>query len=235
MKVNLFSIFILFLASFATLANDEPQTPSVSALSKLAEDAVLQKLTVPDNAKINIQPILLDGRVSAPRCASAVTAVLATDRAIGRNNTVKLSCDSPDLDYPWQIYVSVKVDIMFPVVVANEILAAGDLVTSPQISIKYIEQSSLRGQQFADTDEIVGARVKRRVAKDAPIFANNLCFVCKGDTVSIYARSDAFTIKTLGEALSDGNLHDNIRVKNITSDKELDAQVSGIGEVEIKM
>ena len=217
------------------MADDNAVTPSLSAISSLAKAAVSNKLDVPANAKVDITPQNLDSRLTPPRCLGPVVAELASDREIGRNNTVKLSCDSPDLAYPWQVYISVRVDILFPVVVANEILSAGELISDNQISVRYVEQSTLRGQQFNETSEITGTRVKRRVAKDAPIFANNLCFVCKGDAVSIYARTANLTIKTLGEALSDGNLNDTIRVKNANSNKQLDARVTGIGEVEVRM
>ena len=89
--------------------------------------------------------------------------------------------------------------------------------------------------QFSDTNQLTGVRVKRRVAKNYPIFANNLCFVCKNDTVSIYVRSNNFVLKTVGEALQDGNIGDQIRIKNSSSNKELDAIITAIGEVEVRM
>ncbi|MGL5668094.1 MAG: flagellar basal body P-ring formation chaperone FlgA, partial [Shewanella sp.] len=160
---------------------------------------------------------------------------LASDREISRNNTVKVSCDTPDLTYPWQIFMSVRVDILFPVVVASETLAPGELISPTQVEIRYVDQNSLRGMQFSDTSQLTGVRVKRRVAKNFPIFANNLCFVCKNDSVSIYVRSSNFVLKTVGEALQDGNIGDQIRVKNSSSNKELDAIVTAIGEVEVRM
>ncbi|MBP6517785.1 flagellar basal body P-ring formation chaperone FlgA, partial [Shewanella sp.] len=104
-----------------------------------------------------------------------------------------------------------------------------------QVEVRYIEQNSLRGAEFDDPSKLAGVRVKRRVAKDNPILSNNLCFVCKNDSVSIYVRSGSFELKTVGEALQDGNKGDRIRVKNSSSNKELDAIVTGIGEVEVRM
>ncbi|NMH65532.1 flagellar basal body P-ring formation chaperone FlgA [Shewanella salipaludis] len=235
MKVNLLWLLITCFMPLAALAADEPVTPTISAIMAQTKAVVAKKITAPDNARVEITPLNLDSRLAPPRCSTAVTVELASDREISRNNTVKIGCNSPDLDYPWQVYVSVRVDILFPVVVATNILSAGDLITANELEIRYIDQTSLRGQQFAQPSEIVGTRVKHRVAMEAPILANNLCFVCKGDAISIFARSDAFEIKTLGEALRDGNLGDTIRVKNSHSGRELDARVSGIGEVEVRM
>lgn len=235
MKVNLV-YFLCVIALFLTsAANAAPEVPSVSAISELAKALINEKISVPANAKVEIAPQPIDNRLLPAQCASPIKVELASDREISRNNTVKVSCDTPDLAYPWQIFMSVRVDILFPVVVASETLAPGELISPTQVEIRYIDQNSLRGMQFSDTNQLSGVRVKRRVAKNFPIFANNLCFVCKNDSVSIYVRSSNFVLKTVGEALQDGNIGDQIRVKNSSSNKELDAIVTAIGEVEVRM
>jgi flagella basal body P-ring formation protein FlgA len=83
--------------------------------------------------------------------------------------------------------------------------------------------------------QLIGTRLKRRVSKDYPIFGSNICVVCKGDTVSIIARTEQFQIKTVGEAVEDGNLGQQIRVKNTRSNKTVDAIVTHVGEVQVKM
>ncbi|MEL4280125.1 MULTISPECIES: flagellar basal body P-ring formation chaperone FlgA [Shewanella] len=235
MKVNLVYFLSIIALSFATKANAEPVVPSISAISELAKALINEKISVPSNAKVEILPQTIDSRLLPSQCASPIRVELASDREISRNNTVKVSCDTPDLAYPWQIFMSVRVDILFPVVVASETLAPGELISPTQVEIRYVDQNSLRGMQFSDTSQLSGVRVKRRVAKNFPIFANNLCFVCKNDSVSIYVRSSNFVLKTVGEALQDGNIGDQIRVKNSSSNKELDAIVTAIGEVEVRM
>ena len=235
MKVNLV-YFLCVIALFLTsAANAAPEVPSVSAISELAKALINEKISVPANAKVEIAPQPIDNRLLPAQCASPIKVELASDREISRNNTIKVSCDTPDLAYPWQIFMSVRVDILFPVVVASETLAPGELISPTQVEIRYVDQNSLRGMQFSDTSQLSGVRVKRRVAKNFPIFANNLCFVCKNDSVSIYVRSSNFVLKTVGEALQDGNIGDQIRVKNSSSNKELDAIVTAIGEVEVRM
>ncbi|MFB2648962.1 MULTISPECIES: flagellar basal body P-ring formation chaperone FlgA [Alteromonadales] len=235
MKVNLVYFLSIIALSIATKANAEPVVPSISAISELAKALINEKISVPSNAKVEILPQTIDSRLLPSQCASPIRVELASDREISRNNTVKVSCDTPDLAYPWQIFMSVRVDILFPVVVASETLAPGELISPTQVEIRYVDQNSLRGMQFSDTSQLSGVRVKRRVAKNFPIFANNLCFVCKNDSVSIYVRSSNFVLKTVGEALQDGNIGDQIRVKNSSSNKELDAIVTAIGEVEVRM
>lgn len=235
MKVNLVHFLRIFVLFISTAANAETVVPSVSAISELAKALINEKIAVPANAKVDINPQTVDNRMLPAQCTSPIRVELASEREISRNNTIKVSCDTPDLAYPWQIFMSVRVDILFPVVVATETLAPGELISPSQVEIRYVDQNSLRGMQFSDTNQLTGVRVKRRVAKNYPIFANNLCFVCKNDTVSIYVRSNNFVLKTVGEALQDGNIGDQIRIKNSSSNKELDAIITAIGEVEVRM
>ena len=235
MKVNLVYFLSVFAFFISTASNAAPVAPSVSAISELAKALINEKILVPANAKVEILPQTIDNRLLPSQCSSPIHVELASEREISRNNTIKVSCDTPDLSYPWQIFMSVRVDILFPVVVASETLAPGELISPTQLEIRYVDQNNLRGMQFNDINQLSGVRVKRRVAKNYPIFANNLCFVCKNDAVSIYVRSNNFVLKTLGEALQDGNIGDQIRVKNSSSNKELDAIVTAIGEVEVRM
>jgi len=235
MKVYLLCFFYLLFNSLAVFANEEASVPSLSTISQLAEEVVRKKIQSEPNAKLLITPQNLEGRLTPPRCFTPITAELASEREIGRNNTVKIGCNSPDYDYPWQIYLSVRVEVMFPVVVSSEIISPDTLLSESQLRIEYIDQYSLRGQFYADINDVLGSKTKRRINKGTPILNSHLCFVCKGDAVSIYANSQNLQIKTLGEAMRDGNIGESIRVKNANSNRELEATVIGVGEVEVRM
>jgi flagella basal body P-ring formation protein FlgA len=235
MKVFFLCFLCSMTFSWPVYAREEILTPSLSTIYALAKEAVAKKIEANANAKVHITPQNLEGRLSPPRCYPPINVELASERAISRNNMVKLSCNSPDYDYPWQMYLSVQVEIQYPVVVANELLSPDQIIDQHHLQVMYVDQYSLKGQFFSDTNTLIGSRVKRRVAKDSPVLSNNLCFVCKGDTVSIYARTANIQIKTLGEALRDGNLDEVIRVRNSNTSKQFDAIVIGVGEVEVRM
>nr|WP_228730427.1 flagellar basal body P-ring formation chaperone FlgA [Shewanella yunxiaonensis] len=235
MKLNLAYIFLAIVAFSSKTLAQPAVVPDISAIQALAKETVAKKLEAPASANVTITPQTIDSRILIPRCASPVRAELASDREISRNNTVKISCDSPDLDYPWQIYLSVRVDISYPVVVAKETLAPGELLSAAQLEVRYIDQYSVNGEQFSNVDQLIGTRLKRRVSKDYPIFVSNICFVCKGDSVSIIAKTAQFQIKTVGVAEEDGNLGEQIRVKNAQSNKMIEAVVTHVGEVRVNM
>jgi flagella basal body P-ring formation protein FlgA len=62
-----------------------------------------------------------------------------------------------------------------------------------------------------------------------------LCFVCKGDKVTIMAVSVGLSLKVSGIAQQDGNLGDTIRVQNASSKKIVSATVSSTREVSIQI
>lgn len=235
MKVIFLCLFCLLFNSLAVNANELAAIPSLSTISDMAEEEVRNKIQVEETAKVSVTVQNIDGRLTPPRCYPPIKAELASERDIARNNTVKISCNTPDYDYPWQMYLSVRVEIAFPVVVAAEVIAPNSILLPEMLTIEYIDQYSLRGQFFAQTNQVSGTRVKRRIAKNAPILNNQLCFVCKGDAVSIYAKTDNLEIKTLGEALKDGNIGESITIKNINSNKQIEATVVGVGEVVVRM
>ncbi|MBV7314768.1 flagellar basal body P-ring formation chaperone FlgA [Shewanella sp. NIFS-20-20] len=229
-----FNLVLLGIANAQTPAAITVR-PTLADIYQLAISAVQQKIIPVAGSQVNIEPHPLSDRINVPLCRGEVQAEVASDRAIGRNNTVKVSCDSPELDYPWQIFMAVKVEVNFPVVIAKRPINVGELLTADMLDIALIEQTQLRGEQSSEIESLLGSRSKRRLGQGSPVFIDNLCFVCEGDSVTIIAKSQNFTIRTHGYAQSDGIPGEHIRIKNANSHKMLSAVVTGVGTVEIRM
>ncbi|MGL4713409.1 MAG: flagellar basal body P-ring formation chaperone FlgA, partial [Shewanella sp.] len=63
MKVNIvcfFSLFVLFMPAFASA---QSIVPTVSAISELAKALILEKISVPANAKVDISPQMVEARM----------------------------------------------------------------------------------------------------------------------------------------------------------------------------
>lgn len=228
------SLLFLLLPKFA-IGNNIATTPTLSALTTIAIAAIEKKIVVPKGAKVKITPQAIHSAQYIPTCSGPIDAHLASNRAIKRNNTVKITCVSPELDYPWQLFLNVRVDILFPVVVSKRLLGTAQIIDKTDVKMAYIEKSSLRGQQQVELSHVIGARLKRRVPANTPLFDNHFCLICEGDTVTIIARSGSLNIKTQGTALSDGNLGDPIDVSNRYTQKKVHSYVSGIAQVTIRL
>ena len=59
--------------------------------------------------------------------------------------------------------------------------------------------------------------------------------ISKGDQVVITARSGTLSVRMPGEALSNGRMAEQIRVKNLNSRRVIKAQVIAPGQVEVAM
>ena len=57
--------------------------------------------------------------------------------------------------------------------------------------------------------------------------------VCRGDNVTIEAQTANLAVKTQGIAMADGNLGDQIQVRNIKSRRLISAIVSSSGTVKV--
>ncbi|MGI2259513.1 flagellar basal body P-ring formation chaperone FlgA [Shewanella sp. GXUN23E] len=235
MNIKAINIALSFLLGICFSVRAELTVPSEEEIQQLAKATVAEQIDNVAGAKVVIEPQMLGARMTPPRCEYPLQASMASDREINRNNTVKISCTTPDLDYPWQMFVAVRVEILRPVVVADAHIGPGQLLDEGNLRLEWLDETQLRGTQFEDVQDLLGTRAKRRIAKDSAIFAANVCYVCRGDQVEILARTPGFMVKTHGEALQDGVVGDQIRIKNTRSNKHLDAIITAVGAVEVKM
>ncbi|MFT6031123.1 MAG: flagella basal body P-ring formation protein FlgA [Oleiphilaceae bacterium] len=171
----------------------------------------------------------MDQRVQIPECTSTLTFSSSPEALSQSNVSVKAQCNNND----WYMFMVVKATEMQPVVVISSAVSPGTLLTEDNIHIINMDKKRLRRSTFADIEDVVGARIKRRVSAGRPVDPNNLCYVCKGDSVTISAGNPSMRVKTSGVALEDGRMGETIQVKNRRSNKKIHARVSSTGQVEI--
>ena len=196
-----------------------------------AEQFVLGQLDPNNNKTIDVAAMPIDNRVHVPACGSLLTFTASPEALSQSNVTVKAECQNSD----WYIFMVVKAIETQPVVVISSAVSPGTLLTIDNIHVVSMNKKRLRTSTFADIEDVVGARIKRRVSAGRPVDPNNLCYVCKGDSVTISARTSTMQVKTSGVALEDGRMGETIEVKNRRSNKKIHARVSSTGQVEISI
>ena len=111
----------------------------------------------------------------------------------------------------------------------NEIIGSDDIATKRQ------DISMLDADPIQDPKLAVGQKLKLSLPAGAILYAQNLDsppLVSRGDRVTIMAKSQAIQITTPGEARNSGALGEMVRVKNLTSRREIQARVLSPGVVE---
>jgi flagella basal body P-ring formation protein FlgA len=210
-----------------TAANENNLTKQ--QLIREAEQFVLSQLD-PNNIKtIDVKAMPIDERVQIPECTSTLTFSSSPEALSQSNVSVKAQCNNNN----WYMFMVVKATETQPVVVISSAVSPGTLLTADNIRVVNMNKKRLRRSTFADIEDVLGARIKRRVSAGRPVDPNNLCYVCKGDNVTISAGNPSMRVKTSGVALEDGRMGETIQVKNRRSNKKIYARVSSTGQVEI--
>ncbi len=123
-------------------------------------------------------------------------------------------------------------------VVATRDLLRGELVTAADVRLEQQDLTRLHSGYLSARDLAVGKRVKRtvrqgRIIKPTQIVAPTL--IKKGAEVTITVNSNRIQVRTKGEALSSGGPGERIRVRNLSSNKLLEATVVSAGIVQVDL
>jgi flagella basal body P-ring formation protein FlgA len=180
---------------------------------------------------IRIQVRELDSRINVPPCNSPFQFDTDVNIAKQSNVSVKVTCANNN----WYLFMHANVAIVQQVVVSKENLSPGTLLSKRNVEVIEVDKHKLRGSTFNNIEEIMGARIKRRTRTGNIISDRMLCFICKGDRVTIAAVSAGLSIKVYGVAQEDGVLGDTIQVRNISSDKLVFAKIASTTIVEINI
>lgn len=182
-----------------------------------------------------IQINRLDPRLRLPLCAQPLTTTLESPaEPIGRV-TLRVRCDS---DAPWMVFVPGQVRLYREVVIVNRPLKRDSLLTDTDIVLGERDVGLLNQGYLTALEQAIGKKLTRPVLPDqvlAPIHVQIAEAIRKGDQVIISARSAGISVRMPGEALSDGTVGRQIRVRNQRSNRVIRARVVGPGQVEVAM
>ena len=229
--IGLPNILIIIITFVSFIAAAKENKLDNKQLIQGAEKFITAQLTASNSAEREVEGMPIDERIAIPVCAQDIEYVVSAEALYQSNVTVKAQCPVSN----WYMFLMVRVTEIQPVVIVNNAISPGTLLTNDNLQVINMDKKRLRTTTFADIDSVLGARVKRRLVAGRPVEPDDLCFVCKGDSVVISAESQYMQVKTNGVALEDGNIGETIRVKNSRSSKNLLAQIVNIHEVKVNL
>ena len=223
-----FLVFMLFLPlPFHTVAT----VWDSDAIEKLALDYLIEHTPEADNSKLNFSILPIDPRIKIKPCSMPLN-LKVTDKNKRKKKHIEVTC--PDAN-TWKMYLKANVEITYGVVIAVNALAKGALITSDDVELAYLAEHKVRGIKFQNTSQAIGSKAKKRISKGKAINQNDICMICKGDTVMIIAKTGGLEIKTQGIEKSTGNIYQQISVVNKRSGKLITAQVKSLNKVIINL
>lgn len=192
----------------------------LSLLSNTAQDA-----------SVNVTVMKIDERINIPSCPTGFQYNASPEALAQSHISVRVSCGDND----WYLFTSGQVIRTTEIVVTRGAVSPGTVLTSSNLSMAKVDVRKLRFTAFTDVQSLIGARVKRRITDGQALQTNMLCFVCKGDRITITAEVAGMKVKTAGIAQQDGVVGDNIKVVNASSQKAIIARVASSEEVVIHL
>jgi len=177
----------------------------------------------------------LDSRLRLKVCTSPLEAFMPPGGRIMGNTTVGVRC--PD-DGGWNIYVSARVDVFGPVLIARQPLARGVAVQDSDLELVERNLANLPYGYYTDSQPIAGMLVKRTIAAATVITPQMLQapkLVKRGQRVTVIAESGALNIRSVGKALGDGKAGDTISVRAEGSQRVVDGVVVSRGVIKVTL
>lgn len=177
----------------------------------------------------------LDPRLRLAACDTPLAVTLESPaQPIGRV-TCRVRCDGVA---PWTVFVPGQVRLYRPVLVATRPLKRNAQIQPGDVVLAERDVGQLSQGYLTDLSQTAEKKLTRAMQTDQVLTSVHLTLaevIRKGDHVVIGASSGAISVRMPGEALSNGSPGEQIRVRNLRSQRIIRARVTGPGAVEVQM
>jgi flagella basal body P-ring formation protein FlgA len=177
----------------------------------------------------------LDQRLRLKSCAMPLEAFMPDGGRVMGNTTIGIRCSD---EGGWSIYVSAKIDVFGPVLVARQPIPRGTPLREGDLELVERNLSNLPYGYYSDPQPVVDQLAKRTIAAATVVTPSMLKapkLVKRGELVSVIAETGVLKIRTRGKALGDGKAGDLVRVRTEGSRRVIDGVVMSAGVVKVTL
>ena len=125
-------------------------------------------------------------------------------------------------------YGTAYIDVTQDVVTTARPIARNEIIEAADVRLTRMNMARVSQQVHKHAEDVVGKRARRSLQANTVIHTHeveNLPTVQKGDMVLMLAESALLKVSTMGEALESGMRGETIRIRNVTSNREVRAIV----------
>jgi flagella basal body P-ring formation protein FlgA len=229
---------LLFLFAVSTSATAQVEANAASQIDQAVTVHMQQKLTEEarrqswQGQRHSLDTTLLNSAERLPTCTQALSvAVSSTDPSPLSRQRLDVSCADAS---GWNVTALVQANVFLPVVHAARVIERGQTISGEQLQLQEVNIGKTPRGFYSSLDEVIGQGAKRRVRAGQLIAPNLLAaplLIRRGQQVTIIASQDGISASATGEALANGREGEVIRVRNLGSQKVIEAQVVEEGVV----
>lgn len=226
---RLISLFLPLLAPTAVVAQAHESHDTIRAVAR--EHALAQVDKLPGEVEVTAGK--LDRRLRLAACEVPLSAYDSPNGLKPGRNVVGVRCEG---EKPWKLYVTINIATTESVVVAARPIGRGHMITAADVRTEMRDTSRLHKAFFTDSAATTGLRAKRSIAAGRILEASQLerrRLVKRGSTVQILASEGTLRVAMKGEALADGAQGERIRVRNLSSGRQITGEVVGSGVIRV--
>ena len=175
----------------------------------------------------------LDPRLRLQACDEALEAFTAAGQAISGNTSIGVRCSAPRA---WTIFVPVRVSREQSVVILSRSLQRDARLNADVLSLVVRDTSQLGFGYFTRVEEVEGLTLRRAAAAGTIINPSLVAVpptIRRGEQVTLIAQRSGIAIRAPGRALSDAQIGQTLRVRNLSSERVVEGVVMGPGEVQV--
>ncbi|HHM04694.1 MAG TPA: flagellar basal body P-ring formation protein FlgA [Gammaproteobacteria bacterium] len=186
-----------------------------------------------DKAEVKIGR--LDRRLRLSPCEQALEGFLPAGSRIPGKTTVGVRCTGSK---PWTVYVGATVTVRVHILTTTRPLARGEYLGPSDVTLTERELHTTTRAYLTNPADAVGKQTRRALPAGTLLTARQVKsppLVRRGEKVLLLARAGALTVRMSGTALSDGARGDLIKVRNLTSRRVVQGEVSAAGVVTVNM
>ncbi len=216
--------FILACLLLSSSEHIYASVESHKSLQTTALNFLLKETKDVQDSEITLRP--LDKRLRLHKCSSPLEAFWPLENKKFGSTTVGIRCRG---DKPWKIYLGVYIHIYKYVWVASSALSRGQIIATSNVRKEKRDVTKLSRGYLPASTPILGQQLKQnihiyQVLTDTMLQSKKL--INRGDRVIIISKQANIVVQANGVALANGAKGDRIRVRNMSSKREIEAYVS---------
>ncbi len=215
-------------------AVEQPELQSPSSIG----EAVTAYLSG-QNASAVVAPRItvghIDSRLRLGHCDQTLEVFTPPGQRTIGSITVGVRCSAP---VNWTIYVQATVALYQPVLIARRPLPRGTKLTAADIDVVEKDIARLTLGYLSELADAEGMVLKRSISGGTvlhPGLVQHPVSIRRGERVTILGSTGGIEVRMEGVALADGSKGELIRVRNLSSGREVEAIVVSPGMVQVRL